>query len=114
MVDEMKAIAMGEGDLTKRLPATTGDEIGELVKWFNQIIEKLQGLVTQLAGSSNRLVNENVSEGSTTCTEIFRKIEGVNAAAAEVSSESVGVSHNGSELKRVTGQLFKLVGNFRI
>src|SRR5690242_19496171 len=34
-------IAQGEGDLTKRLDATSKDELGETCHWFNVFVEKL-------------------------------------------------------------------------
>ena len=40
----LKDIAQGEGDLTRRLALKTKDEIGELSKWFDLFVEKIQGL----------------------------------------------------------------------
>lgn len=44
----LKEIAKGEGDLTKRLDITSKDEIGELSLWFNAFIEKLESLIRDL------------------------------------------------------------------
>ncbi len=38
-------IAAGEGDLTRRLPVTSQDELGELAGSFNRFVEKIHGLV---------------------------------------------------------------------
>ncbi len=48
----LKDIAEGEGDLTMRLKVNTQDEIGEMAIWFNTFIEKLQGIIGQIAESS--------------------------------------------------------------
>jgi len=42
-------IAAGEGDLTRRLPVTSKDELGALAYSFNQFVEKIQGVVRQIA-----------------------------------------------------------------
>ena len=41
-------IAAGEGDLTRRLPVTSKDELGALANSFNQFVEKIQGVVRQI------------------------------------------------------------------
>lgn len=62
IVGSLKDIAQGEGDLTRRIPQTSKDEIGELVYWFNSFVEKLQGIIREvvevtgpLSGVSNEL-----------------------------------------------------------
>ena len=44
VVDRMKDIAKGEGDLTKRLQVLGKDEIGEVAEAFNTYVEKLQSV----------------------------------------------------------------------
>ena len=41
----LKDLAQGEGDLTKRLPITKNDEVGELVRWFNLFMDKMHDIV---------------------------------------------------------------------
>lgn len=48
IVGSLKDIAQGEGDLTRRIPQTSKDEIGELVYWFNSFVEKLQGIIREV------------------------------------------------------------------
>jgi len=45
VVSSLKDIAKGDGDLTKRIAVPGNDEVGELVKWFNTFVEKLQGTI---------------------------------------------------------------------
>jgi signal transduction histidine kinase len=44
VVDRMKDIAKGEGDLTKRLQVLGKDEIGEVAEAFNTYVDKLQSV----------------------------------------------------------------------
>ena len=45
----LRDIAEGEGDLTKRLEVNSRDEMGEVAKWFNTFIEKLQSIIGEFA-----------------------------------------------------------------
>jgi methyl-accepting chemotaxis protein len=58
MVAGLKDIAQGEGDLTLRLPADSKDEIGEMARWFNTFIAKLQGIIGEI-GQDSRRVDES-------------------------------------------------------
>ena len=57
VVSSLKDIARGDGDLTKRIKQQSGDEIGELVEWFNIFIEKLQDIIGQVVSSVPPLIN---------------------------------------------------------
>ncbi len=68
-VDMLRDIAEGEGDLSRRLEATSGDEIGEMGQWFNVFVEKLQTIIRQL-GSNTRQLASASQELSHTAGEI--------------------------------------------
>ena len=51
----LKDIAQGEGDLTMRLQVSSRDEVGELAKWFNTFIEKLQGIIKDITSGVETL-----------------------------------------------------------
>ena len=42
----LKAIAVGDGDLTRRLQFSKNDELGELASWFNRFLDKLQPIIS--------------------------------------------------------------------
>ncbi|WP_428641601.1 methyl-accepting chemotaxis protein [Pseudomonas sp.] len=48
-------IAAGEGDLTRRLPITSQDELGQLAGSFNRFVEKVHGLVRQIVDMTGQL-----------------------------------------------------------
>nr|WP_271407670.1 methyl-accepting chemotaxis protein [Pseudomonas sp. Q1-7] len=48
-------IAAGEGDLTRRLPVSTQDELGQLAGSFNRFVEKIHDLVRQIADMTGQL-----------------------------------------------------------
>jgi methyl-accepting chemotaxis protein len=55
MVERMKDVAEGEGDFTTRLEVTSNDEVAELAKWFNSFMDKLQGILREVASDSTNL-----------------------------------------------------------
>ncbi len=94
----IKDIAQGDGDLTKRLTINSNDEIGELGKWFNSFVEKLQGIIKNIAGNSGDVnqaseklltVAKRMSEGSAGMSE---KSQSVAAAAEEMSTNMTSVA----------------------
>jgi HAMP domain-containing protein len=51
----LRDIAQGEGDLTRRLDDQRHDELGELAKWFNVFVARIQSIVRQLTGNATVL-----------------------------------------------------------
>ncbi len=89
----LQDIAEGEGDLTMRLKVTSKDEIGDMAKWFNVFIEKLQGIVKQIAESS-----EGVAVSSTSLSQISQDLlansENTSQRATNVATASEEMSAN--------------------
>jgi methyl-accepting chemotaxis protein len=55
VVSSLREIAEGGGDLRGRIPQTSEDEIGQLVKWFNIFVDKLQTAIATLVEEVGRL-----------------------------------------------------------
>ncbi len=51
----LRDIAEGEGDLTKRLADKSKDEIGELCGWFNLFVGKIQNIIKDVSGGAQDL-----------------------------------------------------------
>ncbi len=62
----MQDIASGDGDLTQRLPVTSGDEVGALAAQFNAFVEKLNGVLLDVRDSSEslRVATGEISAGN--------------------------------------------------
>jgi methyl-accepting chemotaxis protein len=52
---ELGTLAMGEADLTRRLPVESRDEIGELSTGFNAFLDKLLSIVNDVKATQERL-----------------------------------------------------------
>jgi len=101
ITEGLKDIAQGEGDLTKRLVATTKDEIGELARWFNTFIEKLHGIITNLAGDAEKLAQAS-AQLSTTATELAGGAEETTAQATTVASAAEQMATNMANMAKST------------
>jgi methyl-accepting chemotaxis protein len=55
VIELAKDIAQGEGDLTKRLDASSRSEIGELSGWINLFMDKMQSMIKQLKQSVDQI-----------------------------------------------------------
>ncbi|HTN74238.1 MAG TPA: methyl-accepting chemotaxis protein, partial [Pirellulaceae bacterium] len=91
VVNSLKDIAQGEGDLTRRLNDSRKDELGELARWFNVFVGKLQGIIQRLADNSRALarssntVSETSSDLAGVADETKQRSATVAAAAEEMS-----------------------------
>lgn len=89
----LKDIAQGEGDLTMRLEAVSRDEVGEMARWFNLFIEKLQAIIRDVAIKAT-----NVSSSSTQLTSIAQQMtndaEDTSSRAHTVATAAEEMSAN--------------------
>jgi methyl-accepting chemotaxis protein len=103
VVASLKDIAQEDGDLTVRISTNNKDEIGDLVYWFNQFIEKLQGVVRDIGNSSKPLANlaDNLNQvsGNARQTIAAQQMSAADAkAAVDNMTQSVGaVAQSASE-----------------
>ncbi len=93
VIDSLRDLAEGEGDLTVRLNAKTKDEIGDLVRIFNRFIEKLQITIKQVVDLALPL-SEMASTVSTTAEETNNTtmVQQQGAQNAKAAVESLNVS----------------------
>ncbi len=89
----LKDIAQGEGDLTMRLAVTTKDEVGELAKWFNTFIEKLQKIIAKISENTKQ-VNVSINELSGIADALTRNAEDTSGRANNVATAAEEMSAN--------------------
>ena len=88
----LQDIAQGEGDLTMRLQVNSRDEIGELARWFNIFIEKLQGIIGDIAGNTRSIdassmdLSKIATDLSSSSEDTSRRADSVAAAAEEMTT----------------------------
>ncbi len=123
-VSVLRDIAEGDGDLTQRVNQSSGDELGEMGRWFNTFMVKLEGLIVRvarstegLAGSSEKLfvVSHEMGVGADETSvqagivaaasdQVTRNLQTV-AAATEQMTASIGeISTNASAAASVAAR----------
>jgi methyl-accepting chemotaxis protein len=80
----LKDIAEGEGDLTRRLEEDSKDELGDLARWFNTFIRRLQGIIREIA--------ENAGHLAASASELKGLSKRMSTRATDISNESAAVS----------------------
>ena len=121
VVGMLRDISQGEGDLTQRLHTHTQDEIGEMARWFNTFVEKVQGIikdvredahqVTHSSKALSDLAGEMSAEAGDTSTmsqrvskasqEMSAKMNSV-AASMEQATTNIGMIASAAEQMSVT------------
>ena len=72
-------------DLTKKITVTTGDEIGELTKWFNSYIDNLHDVIKKVSDATTD-INSGVSDLSTAVERQATVSTEQSAAVSEITS----------------------------
>ncbi len=121
IVDAIKDIAQGEGDLTKRLDASSKDELGELAGWFNTFLKVLHDLISQIINTTQnvsaatkqiddagRSMAETVNEQSQQTAQTSSAIEEMSASIIEVArkaGDAAGGTKQAGEQARSGGEI---------
>lgn len=84
VVEGMRDIAEGEGDLTVRFDVHTEDEVGELSRWFNTFADKLQGII--------RAISENAEVLHASSTDLAALSGEMSKSAYRMLSRAQNVS----------------------
>nr|WP_136251331.1 methyl-accepting chemotaxis protein [Ningiella ruwaisensis] len=124
VVNSLKDIAQEDGDLTVRIRTTNKDEIGDLVYWFNQFVEKLQNVVRDIGNASQPLATlasnlhqvsgdarntisaqqMSASDAKAAVDEMTLSVNAVAASANEAASAATEASGAADEGQRVVNQ----------
>jgi len=98
IVDMVKNIAEGEGDLTRRIEVESENELGELANWFNKFLDYIAGIIRNITSASDQLAatSEELSATSEESTSIAAQIaetaEQLAGGAAEQSATAANTA----------------------
>lgn len=111
VVNALKEIAHGDGDLTVRLPLVGNDEITDLARYFNETIEKIGKSIKQVGISSTSMEhigNElatNMTETASAVHQISANIEGLKKQALTQAASVTETATTIEEIVRTIKQL---------
>jgi methyl-accepting chemotaxis protein len=90
-------LAEGEGDLTIRLDESSQDEIGQVARWYNVFLDRIQSLITELASVSHTL-NNSADELNTVASQSYQGIDEQNNQIEQLSSAITEMSASFGEV----------------
>jgi methyl-accepting chemotaxis protein/CHASE3 domain sensor protein len=103
VIDRLKDIAQGEGDLTQRVDEKRGDELGTLGRWFNVFVGRIQGLMQEVSAASKQVAaasTEIAASAEQTAAGLDKQTQQtqqVSAAVEEMSASVVEVAKKSAE-----------------
>jgi methyl-accepting chemotaxis protein len=101
VIDRIRDIAEGEGDLTKRIEVSSTDELGQLGKWFNVFVEKVHDIVASVRGASGEVAAAS-TEIAASSEQAARSMEQQRAQVGQIASAVEEMSHSVVEVANRT------------
>lgn len=107
--DNIKEIASGNADLTKRINVQADNEIGEVVEGFNAFTEKLQNIISVLKSSKDNLLkvgqelNDSTQETSASIKEIISNIDVMEG----------NINNQGRSVQQTAGAVHQILANIQ-
>lgn len=114
--DSLRTLVGEEADLKIQLKES-GDEVGEAIKAFNQLMAKLHGMVSHIASSSNELNNKSnsaieVIDNALQSIEMQQQqTDNVTAAVSQMSESVKEVTASTSRAAELGGEVQKQVSS---
>lgn len=104
----LKQIAEGSGDLTKRMPIASNDEVGMLGMWFNKFVEGMQNMVKgifaasgQVSSASQAIKHSSESIHSSAETQL-KAVDETSSSIEEMDASIRTVADDAEELLKST------------
>ncbi len=128
IVESVKDIAEGEGDLTKEIQVNSQDEVAELAQWFNRFIGQLRIIISDiyknaetLDASSGELSSlagimsagtEEASSKTHTMSKAIEKMAGsMESVSGSMAESSQNVNMIASSTEEMTGTITEIAQN---
>ncbi len=110
VTSKMQDIASGEGDLTQRMQVRNNDEIGRLAAAFNTFIQKLQGIIGNVAQNASSL-NQASESLSAISSQIAQNADQTNNEAQTVASSTQQTAAGVRSVSAATEQMSASINN---
>lgn len=127
----LKDLSEGSGDLTKRLNAKSNDEIGDIARYFNIFIEKLQSMIktisvnaetvassavelSSVSSSGTKDVARNVAESAKGLSDVSKAIGNVSNIISETAQKVSHVKLGTDDLSKLSENLKYMLSQFKV
>ena len=105
---------VAKGDLTRRLPEASKDELGMASRSFNQSMDEFSKMISSIKSQSSELSDigndlaSNMTETASAMNEIAANIQSIKG---RVLNQSASVTETNATMEQVTSNINKLSGN---
>ncbi len=113
----MTKVSEDDGDLTHRIEIISNDEIGDVARAFNRILDKFQNAIVKVAAVTNNLAGNSEELSATTSqvdagtSEQAERISQSAVVMSEMSQIIVDVAKNASQASGATQESFDLASD---
>jgi len=96
----LRDISQGEGDLTKRVDIKARDEIGQVAHWFNEFVDKIEQVVSEVKSGTAQIDSGGVQIASASQTlaqgasEQASSLQQISASIEELSGQTQQSAEN--------------------
>jgi methyl-accepting chemotaxis protein len=104
MVDRLRDIAEGEGDLTARIDEKRRDELGELARWFNAFTQMVHDIVREVAATSGGVAATS-TQIAATARDQETTVGRFSSSTSQIASAVNEISAAGRELSGTVGKI---------
>jgi methyl-accepting chemotaxis protein len=105
--DRIRDVAEGEGDLTKRIPITSSDELADLSTWFNTFMDKLHDIISQVAMGTEHIASAT-EEISSSATQVA---QGADVQRDQTTQVATAMQEMASTVTQVSDSSHKAADN---
>jgi methyl-accepting chemotaxis protein len=106
-------ISSGEGDLTQRIMVQSKDEIGDLARYFNTFVDKLQNMVKNLSEGVRSVASSSVelsTISSQTAIQVSLMTDKSSAVAAAAEESSINTASVAAGVEQASTNLTSVAG----
>jgi len=114
VANTLKDISEGEGDLTQVIVINSNDEIGDLAHYFNNTLEKIKKLVTNVKKEAKKLSdigNDLASNMNQTAAAVHQINANIQSIKGRIVSQSASVSETHATMEQIVANINKLNAN---
>lgn len=97
IIERMRDMAQADASLSARLQVDSSDEVGELARWFNALLDKFTLLVKQVRSSSVQLTSTATQVAATSRYQ-EETINRLGASTNQIAAATHEISTTGTEL----------------
>ena len=111
---DLREIAEGEGDLTRRVNIQSKDEVGDLAKYFNDTVKKIRNLVVNIkkeAETLSEIGTDLASNMNETAAAVHQITSNIQSIKGRIINQSASVTETNATMEQVTVNIDKLNGH---